>query len=220
MQYLFLLPGLVIGLTIHEAAHAITAKWLGDHLAWREGRVSLNPLRHLSLWGTLALFILGFGWGKPVPVNLYNFKHPKRDYLLTSLAGPASNLLMCAVAWAVLSLDVNRWLEFLLISVFMINGILAAINLIPIPPLDGSKIWPCLIPGMRPVHSGKMSQVWFVVLIVGLYSGAIGRVMGPYTQWLSSLVDRAIVTPIVQIERPADLPEVFRVPTDACDVEY
>ncbi|MHC4126280.1 MAG: site-2 protease family protein, partial [Planctomycetota bacterium] len=85
---LFLFPGLIIGLTIHEFAHAITAKWLGDRYPEKMGRVSLNPLRHLSLWGTLALFILGFGWGKPVPINLYNFKRPKLYYLLTSIAGP------------------------------------------------------------------------------------------------------------------------------------
>ncbi len=79
MQTLFLLPGLIIGLTVHEAAHAISAKWLGDDVAWRQGRVTLNPLKHLSLFGTLALFVLGFGGGKPVKVNLYNFTSPKRD---------------------------------------------------------------------------------------------------------------------------------------------
>ena len=74
MTALLLLPGLIIGLTFHEAAHAITAKWLGDRTSERMGRISLNPFRHLSPLGTLALFFIGFGWGRPVIVNLYNFK--------------------------------------------------------------------------------------------------------------------------------------------------
>ena len=86
------LPGLIMGLTVHEAAHAITAKWLGDRTVEQMGRVSLNPLRHLSPLGTLALFILGLGWGKPVVVNVSNFKRPKLYYLLSSLAGRVQSL--------------------------------------------------------------------------------------------------------------------------------
>jgi len=137
---LILLPGLVIGLTVHEAAHALSARWLGDRTAERMGRVSLNPLRHLSPLGTLALFFIGFGWGKPVIVNLYNFKRPKLYYLLSSLAGPASNLLLCAISLGVLHLRPHWVIEWIATSVFYINAILAVINLLPVPPLDGSKI--------------------------------------------------------------------------------
>lgn len=182
---LFLLPGLVIGLTVHEAAHAITAKWLGDRTAEKMGRVSLNPLRHLSLYGTLALFVLHFGWGKPVIVNLYNFKKPKFYYLLSSLAGPFSNLLVCGVCLGVLYLHPPGIVDVFLRMTFLINGTLAAINMVPIPPLDGSKIWPCLVPGMKPTISGKWSMVWMGVLLVGLYTGGIGKVLGPVqnTMW-------------------------------------
>ena len=184
----YFLPGLIIGLTVHEAAHAISAKWLGDNTAEMMGRVSLNPMRHLSLWGTLAMFILHFGWGKPVVVNIYNFKKPKFYYLLSSLAGPASNLLICLICLGALYLHPPRFVSNFLAFTFLINGMLASLNLLPIPPLDGSKIWPCLIPGMKPVISGKWSNIWVVVLIVGIYSGGISKVLDPVMGGLLSLL--------------------------------
>jgi Zn-dependent protease len=185
---LFLLPGLVIGLTVHEAAHAITAKWLGDRNPERMGRISLNPFKHLSLLGTVVLFVLGFGWGKPVEVNLYNFKRPKLDYLLSSLAGPASNLILCGLSLGVLHLHPHVLVKWFFLSTFYINAILAVLNLLPIPPLDGSKIWYSLIPGLRPVVSEKWSRIWFIILIVILFSGAIDKIMGPAMGFLSSLL--------------------------------
>jgi len=185
---LFLLPGLLVGLTIHEFAHAITAKWLGDRTAERMGRVSLNPLRHLSPLGTLALFILGFGWGKPVMVNIYNFKKPKFYYLLSSLAGPAANLVLCALSLGILYLRPHWTIAFICVSIFYINAILAVINLLPVPPLDGSKIWPCIIPGMKPTVSAKWTRIWMVVLIVCLYTGVIGKILVPVHGFLTSLL--------------------------------
>jgi Zn-dependent protease len=215
-QVIFLLPGLVIGITIHEAAHALSAKWLGDHYASRMGRISLNPLRHLSFWGTLALFVLGFGWGKPVPVNLYNFRRPKLDFLLTSLAGPLSNVLLCLIILGILFLKPGRFIELLLVPVFLINAILAALNLIPIPPLDGSKIWTCLIPGMRPGVSGKWSTIWLIVLIVSLYLGLIDKVMLPVMNQMNNiLTDIRYYSP-----RPEDFPEVFKAPKGAYAKQY
>ncbi|MBA7679427.1 hypothetical protein ES703_87719 [subsurface metagenome] len=185
---LLLLPGLLVGLTIHEFAHAITAKWLGDSTAERMGRVSLNPLRHLSPLGTVALFILGFGWGKPVVVNIYNFKRPKLYYLLSSLAGPAANLVLCALSLGILYLRPHWTIAFICMSIFYINAILAVINLLPVPPLDGSKIWPCIIPGMKPTVSAKWTRVWMVVLLVCLFTGVIDKILGPVLGFLTSLL--------------------------------
>jgi len=190
MTALFLLPGLVIGLTFHEAAHAITAKWLGDRTSERMGRISLNPLRHLSPLGTLALFFIGFGWGRPVIVNLYNFKKPKLYYLLSSLAGPAVNLILCGISLGLLHLYPHWSIQWICTSVFFINAILACVNLLPIPPLDGSKIWPCIIPGARPVISGKWTMVWMAVLVISLYSGALNKILGPVLGFLASLLPK------------------------------
>ena len=185
---LLLLPGLVIGLTIHEFAHAWVASLLGDQYPRRQGRVSVNPFRHLSLFGTLAIFVLRFGWGKPVQVNLYNFKHPKRDYLLCSLAGPAANVLVVG-ACILLMLFTRGTYRFgpnasyilsfghmFLGKVAMINAILAAVNLLPVPPLDGSKIWPCLIPHIKPTFSPKTTWVFVAVLVVLLYTDTLAPV--------------------------------------------
>ncbi len=185
---LLFLPGLIIGLTVHEAAHAITAKWLGDRTAERMGRISLNPLKHLSPLGTLALFFLGFGWGKPVIVNLYNFKKPKLYYLLSSIAGPVSNVMLCALALGILHLRPHWVIAWICTSVFYINAILAVVNLLPVPPLDGSKIWPCLIPGMRPTVSGKWARIWIIVLVICMYTGLIGKVLGPTLDFLVKLL--------------------------------
>ena len=183
-----LLPGLVVGLTVHEAAHAYSAKLLGDPTAERLGWVSLNPLRHLTLWGTVALFLIHIGWGKPVPVNINNFAKPKFHYLLTSLAGPASNLVLAAIALSILYLKPHYIIELVCGSIFIINSMLAAFNLLPIPPLDGSKIWPCIIPSLSPAMSPKASRVWMVVFIVAIYSGAIDKVMGPTLRFLFGLL--------------------------------
>jgi len=187
---LHFLPGLIVGLTVHEAAHAITAKWLGDRTAERMGRISLNPLRHLSPLGTLALFFLGFGWGKPVIVNVYNFKRPRLYYLLSSIAGPVSNLVLSGLALGILYLRPHWVVGWICMSVFFVNAILAVVNLLPIPPLDGSKIWPCVIPGMSPTVSGRWTGVWIVVLIICLYTGLIGRILGPTLELLVKLLPK------------------------------
>ncbi len=188
---LLLFPGLVIGLTIHETAHALSAKWLGDRVAEKMGRISLNPFRHLSFLGTLALFVLGFGWGKPVTVNLYNFKRPKLYYFLSSIAGPASNLILSAIALAILYLNPPHLIMQICRGIFFINAILAVINLLPVPPLDGSKIWPCIIPGLKPTVSKNWSRFWILFLLVALYAGLIGKVITPVFDFLNSLLPAA-----------------------------
>ena len=182
---MLMLPGLVVGLTVHEFAHAWSASLLGDGYARRQGRVSLNPLRHLSPLGTLVIFLLPFGWGRPVPVNLYNFKRPRRDYLLTSLAGPAANVLMVLLCMGLMLLTLHpyrfqppydQWMEWsyrMLELVVVINVLLAAFNLVPIPPLDGSKIWPCVIPGLKPGMRGKSAWISLIVLLGLVWSGSL-----------------------------------------------
>lgn len=202
---LLLLPGLVIGLTLHEFAHAWSASLLGDDYPRRLGRVSLNPLRHLSPLGTLAIFLLPIGWGRPVLLNLYNFRHPRRDYLISSLAGPAANVLLVLLGLGLMQVTRRSYLlgtgplavagmgfaHVGLASVVIINASLAVLNLLPIPPLDGSKIWPCLFPGLRVVSRGKMTLGFVVLLVVLLQTRLLNPVfdfaVGGALRWIPDI---------------------------------
>ena len=185
---ILMLPGLVIGLSLHEFAHAWSASLLGDNFSRRQGRVSLNPLRHLSILGTLMLFVIGFGWGKPVEVNLYNFKNPKRDFLITSLAGPLANVSLVIICIALSQLTrhdysygafAQPYVAMMHIFIFfaaIINAILATLNMLPIPPLDGSKIWPCVIPGLKPSFGGKSTWIFIIAILFLMRSGALNSI--------------------------------------------
>lgn len=129
---------LIIALSIHEFAHAYTAYILGDDTA--KSRISLNPLVHLDIWGTLMLLIVGFGWGKPVEVNPYNFKNPRKDIALVALAGPVSNFITAFICFAILQYIDFMGLAMLLSAIMYLNLGLGIFNLIPLYPLDGSKI--------------------------------------------------------------------------------
>ena len=149
-QILSFLVALVITLTFHEASHALVAYYLGDPTAKINGRLSLNPINHLDPVGSLVFLITWVvGWGKPVPINPSNFKHPVRDSALTALAGPLSNLILAfvvALLWKYLG--EYMWVPLLLFvqTIFHLNVFLAIFNLFPFPPLDGSKIVGLIIP--------------------------------------------------------------------------
>jgi len=134
---------LVAAVTIHEFSHAYVADKLGDPTPRAYGRVTLNPLSHLDPLGTLALLVASIGWGKPVPVDSYNFSNPRRDTLLVSLAGPASNIILALILAVIVRLAPAS--SILAIPMILLNIGLAVFNLLPIPPLDGSKILPGLV---------------------------------------------------------------------------
>lgn len=141
---LYRIPNLLIALTIHEFCHGYVAYKCGDSTAKYEGRLTLNPLAHLDPIGTLCLLFAPIGWAKPVPVNPYNFRNPRRDDILVSLAGPVSNLIIALLLGSILRITGNMVvpggiINFLIIGVMMNIGI-ALFNLLPISPLDGSHI--------------------------------------------------------------------------------
>jgi Zn-dependent protease len=134
--------GFVLGIVLHEAAHAYSAYKLGDDTAYRAGRVTLNPASHLDVTGTLMLLIVGFGWGKPTPVVTSKLRGGIFGPVAVAFAGPLSNLLVVAVCAVLFRLPVFQqgYLALIIVSIAFVNALLLVFNLIPIPPLDGSKV--------------------------------------------------------------------------------
>ena len=153
IEILLLAPPILLALTFHEYAHGLVAYRLGDPTAKNAGRLTLNPLVHLDPIGTIMLFIVHFGWAKPVPVDPRYFRNPRRDMVWVALAGPVANMVIAIICGLLLQFVVNTGMVkpygfiFLMIAIAVyINLILAFFNLIPIPPLDGSKIVGGLLP--------------------------------------------------------------------------
>ena len=186
---------LLLSLTIHEAAHAWTAYRLGDPTARTLGRVSLNPVVHVDLIGTIVLPILAaishfpiIGWAKPVPVNPRNFRNPRRDFVLVAAAGPISNLLQALVAAILLrgavalaQGDAGGLLLNALLMAVEINLLLAFFNLIPVPPLDGGNVLLGLLPPRAALGFSQIRQYGFIVLYALLLSGAASAIILPPT---------------------------------------
>ena len=169
---IYLAIALVVVISIHEAAHAFVAHKLGDDTAKNQGRLTLNPLAHLDPIGTLMIFIAHFGWGKPVPVNPYNFKDPVKDSALVSLAGPASNFataLLCSVPLKYFGGAMPVAVSNILWTITDLSILLGIFNLLPFPPLDGSKIFAVFVPKKyqaRYFTFMQQSQIYFVAFLL------------------------------------------------------
>lgn len=171
--FLALAITLLVSLAFHEAAHAFVAHALGDNTAKHEGRLTLNPVKHLDFFGTLAFVIIGFGWGKPVPVDSRNLQRPRQDMALIAVAGPITNLLLAFVSTAALVLLGDGFLaeygflSLLLELMIFINTVLAIFNLIPISPLDGGNLLLGLMPKRKALYVEDFLQTHgFVILMV------------------------------------------------------
>ncbi|HBC94076.1 MAG TPA: site-2 protease family protein [Pelotomaculum sp.] len=168
------LPAIIIGLTFHEYAHGWVAKRLGDRTAEAHGRLTINPVAHLDPVGFILLLLAGFGWAKPVPVNPYNLRGDiKQGMLLVSLAGPATNFFLAVASAVALGLFGSMQIPYFNIIMqymIVINVVLAIFNLIPIPPLDGSKILAGLLPG-RQDWLDQLEAYGPILLIVLVFFG-------------------------------------------------
>lgn len=191
LSLLYTLPAIIIGLTVHEWAHAFTADKLGDPTAKNLGRMTLNPFAHIDLFGFLCLLVVGFGWAKPVPVNPRNFKNYRRDDIIVSLAGIAMNLVVAFFATILFYFGVYRWnlgsneaFYTIFLSIVTINLSLAVFNLLPIYPLDGSHVFESLFMRYIPRFFMFLRQYGQYILIALLVSGLVSTVLGTVVSWL------------------------------------
>ena len=181
LLYIFITAfAVLLSLSVHELAHGLAAYFMGDKTAKNSGRLSLNPLHHLDPFGALCLFCFGFGWAKPVPVNPWNFSNKKGGMVLTSLAGPLSNFLLAFLAQfgvvllGRMSFDSDTQFSYMLATVGYIiclylvqmNLGLGLFNLIPIPPLDGSKVLNAILPQRLYFKIMEYERYGFILLIV------------------------------------------------------
>ncbi|WP_319237433.1 site-2 protease family protein [uncultured Propionivibrio sp.] len=193
----------VLAITLHEAAHGYAARYFGDPTAWLAGRISLNPLRHVELFGTILLPILLylvnspflFGWAKPVPVDFGRLRHPKRDMLWVAAAGPAVNLVM-ALGWAALLkvdtlIPINQFSYPLALMCQVgvgINLALMALNLIPLPPLDGGRIAVSLLPWSLAVRFAGLERWGFFILLALMYFDVLDVTVWPLVSLLKQTI--------------------------------
>jgi len=189
----------LFGITLHEAAHGYVARLLGDPTAYQAGRISLNPMRHIDPMGTiivplvllLSSKLLGgggflFGWAKPVPVDFGRLRRPKQDMLWVALAGPASNLLM-AVLWALAlrlmdgmgGVDSTSFWAQMAVAGIQVNLVLMALNLMPLPPLDGGRIVFSLLPHSLAWRYARIEPYGFLILILLMVSGVLWVLLQP-----------------------------------------
>ncbi len=204
----------LLAITLHEAAHGFAARLLGDDTAYRMGRVTLNPIKHIDLFGTIILpgiliflstgFV--FGYAKPVPVNFSNLRHPKRDMFFVSAAGPAANIVMAVVSTILLyaiplmpeGFDA-WWIEMLSVGIYL-NLLLALFNMLPILPLDGGRMLVGVLPRRYAILFAKTERYGFVVLIgfifilpliadaFGVFFHPIGWILLPAVDWLTGVL--------------------------------
>jgi Zn-dependent protease len=197
----------LLSLTVHEAAHAVTADRLGDPTARLLGRVSLNPAVHIDLFGTIILPLLAalshlpiIGWAKPVPVNINRLRQPRRDFILVAAAGPASNLVLATLA-AVLFRLTSPGLPFefyfrgsgpivpqLLFYLVEINVLLAVFNMIPVPPLDGGNVLAGLLPPRAADEFARLRPYGFLLLYALMFSGILTAMITPPSTFLMGLL--------------------------------
>ncbi len=192
---LLTLPAVLWAITFHEFCHGYVAKLVGDPTAERQGRLTLNPMAHFDLMGTLLLLFVGFGWAKPVPINTRYFRHPQRDIILVSLAGAAGNVLTAFVCVLFLRFFGSAWVGLtgragflVILRMITINMGLAAFNLIPIPPLDGSKVLYAFLPFGALKYYYWLEQYGIYILFVLLFTGVIDVLFNPILGFLWALL--------------------------------
>lgn len=202
--FLAIFIALIVSITVHEFSHVLAARLQGDKTGEYAGRLTLNPLAHLDLFGTIAILLIGFGWGKPAPFNPYNLKYKRFGPALVALAGPVSNFLMIIIFGLFLKIffpiiGSENYLTIFLIVLVSFNAVLMIFNLIPIPPLDGSHILEGLLGTKFANVSEKLKlygpKVLFGLIFISIFLNVpiFSYIISPITR----LISRALQVPLL-----------------------
>lgn len=196
---------LIFAITLHEVAHGWVASWFGDQTARLSGRLTVNPIKHIDLVGTIVVPLIMllfsnfiFGWAKPVPVDPRNMRNPRRDMALVAIAGPISNIVM-AFFWGLIAklgvmaeMTGHGWFGVPLVYMggagIMINIVLAVLNLIPLPPLDGGRLMTSILPPRVAYRYSQIEPYGFFILILLIFTGALSMIMGPPVFFLMRVI--------------------------------
>lgn len=198
MEMLYRLPAVFIGFSFHEYAHALAAYHMGDNTAKNNGRLTIDPMAHIDPLGILMLIIFKFGWAKPVPINPANFKNRKKGIILVSLAGPMMNFAIAIITLLIYGLMYFKFgiknviLDRIIINVYFINIGLGIFNLIPLPPLDGSKILSGLLPTKIEYKFYQYEQYSYILLLILIFTNAIDYILGPMFFYAEKIISDVV----------------------------
>jgi Zn-dependent protease len=191
----------LFAITLHEAAHGYVARMFGDNTAYVAGRITLNPIKHIDPIGTIVVPLvillvtkgMLFGWAKPVPVDIGSLRRPKQDMVWVAAAGPGANLLM-AIVWAIFFTTQGaiglqeQFFQAMAIAGMQVNLVLMALNLLPVPPLDGGRIMVGLLPHRLSYMFARLEPYGLIIVILLLASGTLGFFLAPFLQLGRSIV--------------------------------
>ena len=199
MELLYRIPAVFIGFSFHEFAHGLAAYYMGDNTAKDNGRLTIDPAAHIDPIGLLMLIIFRFGWAKPVPINPANFKNRKRGIIIVSIAGPIINFILATLALFIYGFINSRFniqneiFDKIIINIYFINIGLGVFNLIPIPPLDGSKILAGLLPERIEYKFYKYEQYSYIVLLILIFTRFIDYILSPMFFYAQKIIYSVVI---------------------------